>query len=363
MDCAGRGSQSPCSGPATRRCSRCRVVAYCSISHQVSHWSVHKKECERLQQQMKRAHVLSDFPFTYTQEASEKREVRCSLLIKHGIHRTGMWMCECSCEGSSTLFNQSRLLEGWNLPSALCPCKGLSSPIPELTSWKDYYEWRCIPLCSPAALLLHWPLTIYWAIRLATLKSLIPAISNELRIHYLGPEKELLQLSVFGELCALFPGIRVQMDLVGPAIPQHRDGEKIDLYTYAKCNQIDCQCKDSVENLSQRVFEDDSSAVILRLHAGFYHDRYRDVAKDFFPHLIIAPNAGIAAYTSWLPTIELIKEIEVPAVFSDYCEEASHLAACCLTATTGCFNNSNSAKSIQAASTCGRKPVVSPLLF
>ena len=25
--------------------------------------------------------------------------------------------------------------------------------------------------------------------------------------------------------------------------------------------------------------------------------------QDSFPHLIIAPNAGIAAYTSWLPTI------------------------------------------------------------
>lgn len=35
---------------------------------QVSHWSVHKKECERLQQQMKRANVLSDFPFQFTQE-------------------------------------------------------------------------------------------------------------------------------------------------------------------------------------------------------------------------------------------------------------------------------------------------------
>lgn len=66
---------------------------------------------------------------------------------------------------------------------------GPSSPIPEhlsLTTWKDYYEWRCIPLYSPIALLLHWPLTIYRAIQLATLESVLPEISNELRIHYLG---------------------------------------------------------------------------------------------------------------------------------------------------------------------------------
>ena len=37
-----------------------------------------------------------------------------------------------------------------------------------------------------------------------------------------GPEKELLQLAVFGELQALFPGVHVHIEFVGPAIPQHR---------------------------------------------------------------------------------------------------------------------------------------------
>lgn len=37
-----------------------------------------------------------------------------------------------------------------------------------------------------------------------------------------GPEKELLQLAVFGELRALFPGVHVHIELIGPAVPQHR---------------------------------------------------------------------------------------------------------------------------------------------
>jgi len=37
-----------------------------------------------------------------------------------------------------------------------------------------------------------------------------------------GPEKELLQLAVFAELHALFPGVHVHIELIGPAIPQHR---------------------------------------------------------------------------------------------------------------------------------------------
>jgi len=37
-----------------------------------------------------------------------------------------------------------------------------------------------------------------------------------------GPEKELLQLAVFGELLALFPGVHIHIELVGPAIPPQR---------------------------------------------------------------------------------------------------------------------------------------------
>lgn len=37
-----------------------------------------------------------------------------------------------------------------------------------------------------------------------------------------GPEKELYQLAVFGELRALFPGVRIYIELVGPAVPKSR---------------------------------------------------------------------------------------------------------------------------------------------
>ncbi|KAL0385630.1 UNVERIFIED_CONTAM: hypothetical protein Sradi_2957300 [Sesamum radiatum] len=313
MECAGKGSRTPCAGgPPTRGCHRCRAVAYCSLSHQVSHWSVHKSECKRLEQQMKRADVLNDFPFTFTREATQIQVLGFSLqkillCLMHNSYKR--WICV-------------------NDP-------GPSSPVPKrLTTWKDYCEWRCIPLYSPAALLLHWPLTVYQAIQLAIQQCLLPQISNGLRIHYLGPEKELLQLPVFGELQALFPGVRMHIDLVGPAVPHHRDGEQIHL-SYARCSEMECRCKDSVDNHTESRTTSDPCTVTLQLHAGCYHDCYGELAKDSFPHIILAPNAGIAAYTSWLPTLELIKEIKVPAIFSDYCEEASYLAACCISSATG----------------------------
>lgn len=54
-----------------------KLFEYCFLNFgilfnfvQVAHRTVHKEECERLEQQMKRADVLYDFPFTFTQEAT-----------------------------------------------------------------------------------------------------------------------------------------------------------------------------------------------------------------------------------------------------------------------------------------------------
>ncbi|KAJ0096116.1 hypothetical protein Patl1_16259 [Pistacia atlantica] len=365
MECAGKGRGNRCIGPARRRCGRCGAVAYCSASHQLLHWSDHKEECERLEEQMKHVDVLNDFPFAFTEESTvqvigyfpggvcEKQESRCSFLSKRGVHRVGMWTSQSDVIFGYTDSTGRSTDEGWNLPSILCPCSEPSFQISKhLCSWKNYFDWRSIPLHSPVALLLHWPLTIYYATQVAGLRSFNSKISDKLCIHYLGgvltltvalwqfmprswPEKELLQLSVFGELLALFPGVKVDIELIGPEIPQHRNGEMINLCSYAHCADTDCICKSSSENFSSSTGMIKSSAVTLRLHKGFYHDRYGDIAKDSVPHLILAPNAGIAAYSSWLSTIELIREINVPAVFSDYCEEACHLAASCISTITG----------------------------
>jgi hypothetical protein len=55
-------------------------------------------------------------------------------------------------------------------------------------NWTSYYLWRGLPLKSPAALLLHWPLSIY---RLLFLLGLVPSESaaserHKLNIHLIG---------------------------------------------------------------------------------------------------------------------------------------------------------------------------------
>nr|XP_011463402.1 PREDICTED: zinc finger MYND domain-containing protein 15 isoform X2 [Fragaria vesca subsp. vesca] len=335
MECAGKRLGTRCTGPPTRRCARCEAVAYCSVSHQILHWRDHKEECERLEEQMEQIDILNEFPFTFSEEATVQ-ETRCSFLTKRGVHQTGMWLYECCCGEPVMSFDCSRLDNTWDLGSTLCPCNEPAFTLSKhLISWKEYYDWRSIPLHSPVALLLHWPLTIYYATQLTQVAdsgSLTSGINGKLHIHYLGPEKELLQLYVFSELHALFPHMDVHIDLIGPSIPQHRDGERIKLSNYAHCLGTDCVCKSSVES---GVHTNDTSAVTLQLWRGLYHERYTDIVKDSYPHIVIAPNAGIAAYSSWLPTIELIKDMNIPAVFSDYCEEACHLGARCISSVTG----------------------------
>lgn len=142
--------------------------------------------------------------------------------------------------------------------------------------------------------------------------------------NFTGPEKELLQLSVFSELQALFPNVDVHIELVGPSIPQHRyvlhfdalhgiplhlllvlaascgehlkiishlkwillvlfekdrDGEMIELCNYAHCLDKDCTCKSTSETANGVVHTSKPSAVTLHLRSGFYHDRYRDMTK------------------------------------------------------------------------------------
>ncbi|KAJ8424817.1 hypothetical protein Cgig2_013012 [Carnegiea gigantea] len=312
MECAAKGARTRCLGPPVRRCARCGVVAYCSLSHQIAHWSDHKQECERLEQQMRNADMVNKFPFTFSEEATvricEKQETRCLFLERWGLHQVGMWSYECSCGPLNISLNLSGLLMYWNLSSTFAPCTEPASPLSkQLSCWKEYYEWRSIPLDSPAAVVLQWPLTIYYALQLNATKGRNDQGNKVINIHYLGPDKELNQLASFGELLALLPQCNVHIELIGPAVPERRDGQRIELDRCAHCDDKDCKCKLTSER--------HSSKVTLQLHRGYYHDWFGDIVKDSCPHLIIAPNAGIAAYPSWKETIVCLAQLNLYTLF------------------------------------------------
>ncbi|XP_078438856.1 zinc ion binding protein isoform X2 [Wolffia australiana] len=317
MECAAKGSvASRCTRRfAQRSCPGCSAVSYCSVSHQVSHWTHHKEECARLKQQLLRAKVMNDFPFTFcarnTSLGQNESVTKCDILIAKGLHQKGLWNFECTCAPLVASSYYSVVDDEWHLPSSLCPCLEPKLPLySKLRDWKDYFQWRCLPLDSPVALLLHWPLTAYRCFQLVSLPYISPEVGGNFHIHYLGPGKELQQLAIFGELHALFPGVSLHIEFIGPEIPDLRDNEKMTLRKYARCSEDGCACNTTIFSGHQGSGAS-SCSVTLRLRKGFYHERFNEVVE------------------------ELIQRIGVPAFFSDFCEEAANLGASSIEKSTG----------------------------
>lgn len=64
----------------------------------------------------------------------------------------------------------------------------------DITDWRAWYEWRGIPLDSPAALLMDYPLSVYHllvnVLNVVDRKS-TPRSRQALEVHYIGAEVEL----------------------------------------------------------------------------------------------------------------------------------------------------------------------------
>lgn len=64
-----------------------------------------------------------------------------------------------------------------------------------------------------------------------------------------------------------------------------RDGERIDLCSYAQCTETNCECKSAIHCVGP--LSDKSDSVTLQLHAGCYHDVYTDLVKVLQTKILI----------------------------------------------------------------------------
>ncbi|KAG1725126.1 hypothetical protein EDB19DRAFT_1948274 [Suillus lakei] len=118
---------------------------------------------------------------------------------------------------------------GWKLGKRLIPRLVFELDTePELASkadivdWDSWYRWRNLPKESPAALLLHYPLTIYQllvnVLYVAGPKRNSPESRQVLNVHYIGAEVELNMLPLFSELVLLLPYTDIKMTFFGIAV-------------------------------------------------------------------------------------------------------------------------------------------------
>jgi hypothetical protein len=172
-----------------------------------------------------------------------------------------------------------------------------------LSSWSDYYCLRQIPDDSPVALLLTFPLTLYYAIQeYGEIPCTVARmLRRSLRIHVVGAEKEVNFVDVFKEVAYLLPQdlsvelvFVVRQDMLPPAL-----------------RSVNRFSVDMTDNLQ----------VILK--SGTYGDSL-DPNFDCGsgpPDMIIAFNAGLYAYESWRSVVAYLEQHRgCVGVFTDYNE-------------------------------------------
>ena len=138
-------------------------------------------------------------------------------------------------------------------------------------------------------------------------------------IHLLGAEKELDQAFAFAWFLSrawrgeAFRGIiarDVEVHMVGPEVPK-------------TWGPVVCE----------RDEETNAPRVAVYGHRGLYHDVVDASLTSSrgtlatAPDVIVCPDAGIAAFASWVPTIDVILRAGAPAAVTDLTAEAARAAA------------------------------------
>ncbi|TDL26530.1 hypothetical protein BD410DRAFT_524864 [Rickenella mellea] len=323
------------------QCSGCRGIRYCSPACAKEAWKPHavpgvpgfqpghKTECAEMKECMKEGPefkaILEQFPWGRC-KCRGKFHLDLALALRDLYGKGpkyGWWVAETTdVEASSILYTAAdwgkMLLStkhfdeaaGWKLPADEIPWlnfqnrKMPSFPTTFHHNWTSYYEWRGLPLESPAALLLHWPLSIYRLLYLLKLVPDGPVMSErqKLLIYYVGAEKELDSLPVFGELALLLPNTDIEIVMFGPS-----------LYDIVK--------KAKSRSLASREFvyeyrapdECGSGSVRIRLHKkSALWDPVEDFSRVPMPDVIIGLDSGISSYPSWHNIVGVSRALSIP---------------------------------------------------
>uniref|UniRef100_A0A8C8S7W9 Zinc finger MYND-type containing 15 n=1 Tax=Pelusios castaneus TaxID=367368 RepID=A0A8C8S7W9_9SAUR len=217
-------------------CQQCRAVLYCSERCRKADWSrspedvAHRAWCQRMAGYMGRARQLADLPFTFTAEVTSDSFNKEGFLAARGLTQ-GYWVHESMLVrapdygvglGGTTAWSPQPLQSGWTpYPS---------DPYAPPGSWQEYYAWRGLPLASPLAVLLTYPLSVYYIITQLTPRH-FPDLNilnkQSLKIHILetGPESDMALL--FWELSVLLPHMALELLFLGGALPPEADGQQM----------------------------------------------------------------------------------------------------------------------------------------
>ncbi|XP_027480850.2 zinc finger MYND domain-containing protein 15 isoform X2 [Zalophus californianus] len=267
-------------------CPQCSAVLYCGEACLRADWRrcpddvSHRFWCPRLAGFMERAGELASLPFSYTAG------------------------------------DPYQLLQGDG--PALMPPVPPDPPRGIFGSWQDYYTWRGLSLDSPMAVLLTYPLTVYYIITHLVPQS-FPELNiqnkQSLKIHVVEAGKEFDLVMVFWELLVLLPHVALELQFVGDGLPpdsdqQHftlqRDGPEVSV---RPGSGVSARLSSSTKEKGGR------RDLQIKVSARPYH-----LLQGPKPDLVIGFNSGFGLKDTWLSSLPRLQSLRVPAFFTESSE-------------------------------------------
>ncbi|KAJ7187876.1 hypothetical protein C8R46DRAFT_1052918 [Mycena filopes] len=239
-------------------------------------------------------------------------------------------------DGSALLETQhANDRDSWKLEPELIPFLNFSSlwspprlaTKVEIKDWDSWYSWRRLPKESPAVLLLHYVMSVYWllvdTLHVANPKAGKPDCPRvQLNIHYIGAEVELNFLPLFGELALLLPYTDIKLTCFGQAVHT--------IVSRAKTSHpksLAARASPTLPVYSYTAPEDNGSGhiqVFLHGTADYWTPADADPSSPYGrPDALVAPNAGLASYPQWFPIIIHAHQEEIPFGATEYAEQSA----------------------------------------
>lgn len=332
-----------CRGPSESLCEGCDGAYFCKEPRpcRKNGWS-HQCLCKTWQIYVQNREQLSIFPFEWHKRLMGRecqisdfpyRRYLTNELKVLGTEGGSWWDTEvdgwaAGLSGSARTVDASirrSYSKGFLLDASLIPperqvtdedytvsgIKRDARGLPILNSWEDYYLLRGLPLASPVALLLTFPLMIYYAVKRYGIVPITVAkmLGRKLRIHAVGIEKEMNFLDLFKELaCLLPPDLEMELTFVvrGDMLPP-------------KCRNLQ-----GAKGYDMKV--DLTSNLTLLIKSGTYGEELDPLFGDVGsgpPDMLVGLNAGLFAYKSWSSVVTFCHDNpNVVAVFTDYNEHS-----------------------------------------
>ncbi|XP_038242103.2 LOW QUALITY PROTEIN: zinc finger MYND domain-containing protein 15 [Dermochelys coriacea] len=328
--CKGHGFQG-----RLAPCQQCRAVLYCSERCRATDWArspedaAHRAWCPRMAGYMARARQLADLPFSFAAEVTSDGFNKEGFLAARGLTR-GYWAHESMLVrapdygvglGGRKDWTPGPLQSG-NPFEALRPEGGAALPptSPEpptcrtyFSSWQEYYAWRGLPLGSPLAVLLSYPLTVYYIITQLAPRH-FPELNilnkQSLKIHIVETGKESDMAPLFWELSLLLPHVSLELLFLGGVLPPEADGQQLLLQR--------------TETQGVRVWP--GPAPKAKGGRGGLQLKFcaqpTPLLQGPKPDLVIGFNSGFALKDTWLSALPRLQALRVPAYFTE-CSEYS----------------------------------------